>query len=275
MPLAYLVVLSLQDPVARRVHDLWGTPPATGEQVDGTPVRRLANGAWVLSRSPLHILDDRVEDRLPASIRAAEPTLVFPSIHRSDSGTRCFTVHPLGNFGGSAEVGGAPRALNPAAPQLMTDALRRLDEAGRSTGLRATFEATHHGPQSSLPSFFAEIGFGDDPEPPPDAVRQLGSTLVELDPDPTDRVVVGVGGGHYAPHFTDLALKRHWAFGHVISRHALLTVDVETARLAMTATPGVEGALYARAADFGLPAGAALVPRLSENLAPRRGAGGS
>lgn len=265
----YIVVVSLADPVARGVHAALGTLPSTGDFVEGTPLRELARDVLVLSRAPLHIHDDRLETLLPPSVRAAGPTLVFPSVHRSESGAPCFTVHPLGNFGAAAEVGGVPHALVPAAPRLMTDALRRLAAAGEAAGLEATFESTHHGPVVQLPAFFAEIGYGTLPEPPSAAVRELTRVLGELAVDPRDRVVVGVGGGHYAPHFTDLALKRRWAFGHLVSRHTLLAIDARTAALAMQATPGVEGAIYARSADQGLPAAGVLVPRLSETAAPR------
>ncbi|HYK92943.1 MAG TPA: D-aminoacyl-tRNA deacylase [Thermoplasmata archaeon] len=270
MDATHLIVLSRSDPVARAVLEEWGSVPATGDSVDGAPLRQWAGGPFILVRDRLHIHDDWVERRLPAVVADQINAVVYASIHRSESGTRCFTVHPLGNFGSSAEVGGAAHFLVPAAPRLMTDALRRLDEGGEDAGIPATFEATHHGPLSHVPSFFAEIGFGADPSPPVAATRVLARVLPEIRPDPQDRVVVGVGGGHYAPHFTDLALHRHWAFGHIISRHALLGVDGATAQLAMEATPGAEGALYARRADLGLPSTAGLQPRLSEGLAGRR-----
>ncbi len=274
MAVRYIVVASHADPVAKRVHEGIGPLPSTGQFVDGAPLRTWSKDVWVLSRGGLHIHDDRLDQRLPASLVADRPTLVFPSIHRSESGAPCFTVHPLGNFGAAAEVGGAPSTLVPAPARLMTDALRRLEEAGEAAGLPATYESTHHGPVTDLPAFFAEIGYGSLSDPPPAAVRELQRALGELEEDPRDRVVVGVGGGHYAPHFTDLAVKRQWAFGHLVSRHALLTIDVATAALALAKTPGAEGAIYARSADQGLPAATVLTPRLSETLAPRRTPGG-
>lgn len=270
MAVPYVVVLAHTDPVAQRVAETWGTLPATGLHVEGAALRALPNGALVLARPGPHVHDDRLEERLPAEVRAADPTLVFPSIHRSDSGLPCFTVHPLGNLGGAADVGGRPRTVVPAAPRLMTDALRRLDAGRATTGLRATFEATHHGPVTAVPAFFAEIGYGADAAPSPAAVGHLARVLQELEEAPDDRIVLGVGGGHYAPHFTDLALKRRWAFGHLVPRHALLLLDRATAHQVREATPGAEGALYARSADLGLPAAAAFQPRLSEGAAPRR-----
>ena len=136
----------------------------------------------------------------------------------------------------------------------MTDALRRLAEGGRKLGLPATFEATHHGPELSLPAFFVEIGYGTEPEPSSDAVRLLSEMIPTIEPDPSDRVALAVGGGHYAPHFTDLAIRRRWAFGHIVSRHSLAELDRPTATQALQGTPEAEGILYARAADADHPA---------------------
>jgi D-aminoacyl-tRNA deacylase len=270
VPPPYLVVLSLADPVAQRVHQELGALPAADGHVDGAPVRLLPDGTPVLARPALHIEEDRLEDRLPAAIQATRPTLVFPSIHQSESGLRCFTAHPIGNLGEATAVGGEPRTLAPAPARLMTDALRRLDEGGRRIGLRATFEATHHGPATRFPACFVEIGYGTEARPPADAVRTLTKVLRELREDDADRIVVGVGGGHYAPHFTDLALRRRWAFGHIVPRHALQGFTREDAERATRATPGAEGTLVARAADLKLPSAPGFPPRLAEGVAPRR-----
>lgn len=271
----YLIVLSEADPVARAVAERWGPLPAVGPVVDGTPLRRLSEAAVVLRRPGLHIHDDAL-DPLLSPVPALDPLpLVFPSIHRSESGQPCFTAHPLGNFGSEAEVGGRPRRLVPTAPRLMTAALRRLHEAGKEIGLTATFEATHHGPLLARPAFFVEIGFGEAPGPSPGAVAGLARALADLEEEPADRVVVGVGGGHYVPHLTDLALRRRWAFGHLISRHALERAAREELAEALRGTPGGEGFLFARAADAERPVLQGLAPRRRENEAPRREARGT
>jgi D-aminoacyl-tRNA deacylase len=154
----------------------------------------------------------------------------------------------------------------------MTGALRRLAEVAGSVGLSATFEATHHGPALAQPALFVEIGFAEDDAPPPDAVAALARVLFEFAEDPRDRIVVGAGGGHYAPHFTDLALSRRWAFGHIISKHALALASPATLRTALEKTPGAEGVLFHRAADAEGAAERGLGPRLSESEQPKRSA---
>ncbi len=181
------------------------------------------------------------------------------------------TVHPLGNLGPDAELGGRARTVVPTDPARMAAVLRGLAEGAPALGVGATYEATHHGPALGLPAFFAEIGFGPDPSPDPAQVQLMADMLTAIEPDGGDRVALAVGGGHYAPHFTDLALRRRWAFGHVISRHALDVLDRETARAAFGATPGAEGVVYARAADVDRPALRDLAPRLPDGFAPVRG----
>lgn len=265
-----VIVVSDQDPVAARVVAQWGVPPATGLHVDGAPLRRLSAPTYLLRRSGLPIHDERLDLRLPTELREQRVTLIFPSIHRSEQNIPCLTVHPLGNPGPEAELGGRPRILNPTDPRRMVATLRALHEAAPGLGLDATYEATHHGPSLALPSYFVEIGFGAAALPPEGAVRLLASILPGIEPSDGDRVALAIGGGHYAPHFTDLALRRRWAFGHILPRHALGTLDATTARSAWENTHQAEGILYARAEDAGLPGLGGLGPRLRDPDASRR-----
>jgi D-aminoacyl-tRNA deacylase len=272
MDAGYLVLISEEDPVASRVAERWGTPESTGLTVDGAPIRRLSEDALLLRRPGRHIHDERVDLRLPTELRTLGLTLVWPSIHRSEQNIECLTVHPLGNPGPTAEVGGRPRTLVPTDPRRMTACLRALAERGRESSLAATFEATHHGPEVALPAFFVEIGYGGAAGPPDAAVRILADEIPKLRPDPRDRVALGVGGGHYVPHFTDLAGRRRWAFGHLLSRHALVTLDAPTALAAWQTTVGADGILFARTEDALRSEFQSLGPRLREADAPRRSA---
>ncbi len=269
-----LIVASGVDPVAQALVERWGTPPATGFAVDGVPVRRFPGGPFLLRRPGIHIHDERLDLRLPVELTSRGVTLVFPSIHRSSQNIRSLTVHPLGNPGPSAEVGGRPRTVVPTDPSLMTGVLRRLSEEGGRIGSTATFEATHHGPELHVPAFFVEIGFGELEGPPDDEVEVLAKILPGLAAEPSRHIALGVGGGHYVPHLTDLALRREWSFGHLLSRHALEEIDAATARAAWAATPGAQGVLFARAADQSLSALAGLGPRLKDGDAPARRAPG-
>jgi D-tyrosyl-tRNA(Tyr) deacylase len=267
----YLLVASTEDPVARAVWEHWNPHDLTGLYVGGDPIYQLSPVAAAVQRPGHHVEDTGLDSSLPSSVVATRLPIVFPSIHRSEQRVPCFTVHPLGNTGPLADVGGRPAALVPAPARLMVNALRRLAEARSTTGLPATYEATHHGPWLRNPAFFAEIGYDATGGPPPEAVRVLARTLIDLSEDPQDRVVVGIGGGHYVPHFTDLALRRRWAFGHLISRHALESLDPTVPGQAVDRTPGCEGVLFARAEDSRSPTWQGVGPRLRDQDAPRRG----
>jgi D-aminoacyl-tRNA deacylase len=266
----YVVVISETDPVASRVAERWGTPPAEGPHVEGAAIRRLGPTALLLRRPGRHIHDERLDERLPPELRALNPTLVFPSIHSSERNIPCLTVHPVGNLGPTAEVGGRPRTVDPTDPRRMATTLRRLAAEARALGLSATYEATHHGPELGLPAFFVEIGFASESAPPEGAVDLIARTLVDLVPDDGDRIALGIGGGHYVPHFTELSLRRRWAFGHLISRHALVELDRATARTAFSQTPGAQGVVFARAEDARHPSLEGVGPRLRDAEAPER-----
>jgi len=265
-----LVILSDEDPVATAVASDWGTLPATEFHVDGAPIRTLTEGFQVLRRPGFHIHDDDLDARLPRTLRERGLTLVFPSIHRSERNVPSLTVHPLGNPGPEAQLGGRPRTLVPTDPLRMASALRMLDEGAEAIGLTATYESTHHGPSLRLPAFFLEIGYADLPGPPAQAVRVLREAIPHIASEPGDRIAMGVGGGHYVPHFTDLTLSRRWAFGHLISRHSLESIDRGTAERAYGLSTGAEGVVYARAQDADHPALKGLAPRLRDQDAPSR-----
>lgn len=269
----FLVVISDMDPVAVRVSAEWGTLAVADGHVDGAPLRRLGPHISVLRRPGPHVHDERLDLRLPEAVRSDRPTLIFPSIHRSRDNVPCLAAHPLGNLGDRAELGGRPRTVCPTDPPAMTSTLRRLAELGEPGGWTTTFESTHHGPELGLPAFFAEVGFGTLGAPPDDAVKALASALRDLSIESGDRVALAVGGGHYAPHFTELALRRRWAFGHIVSRHDLDSLDPVTASAAYALTPGAEGILYSRAQDSAHPALAGLAPRLRDGAAELRPTG--
>lgn len=271
MDIRYLVVLSDPDPIAGLLAEQWAGLPGVGAVVDGAPIRELAPGVHVVRRLRAHIDDADLSSSLPADYRTVP--LVFPSRHRSESGIGCLTVHALGNLGDSAEVGGEPRRLVPSPARLMADALRQLTEPADALGVPATYEATHHGPLLHQPGFFIEVA---DVLPLPTratAASAIAELLRDLRPDPADRVVVGAGGGHYAPHFTEMTLARHWAFSHIVPRHAMdgLTPDV-LHQLRQGPEPP-DGVLFQRSHDATRPEWGEW-PRLRDAQAPPRPTGG-
>ncbi len=179
------------------------------------------------------------------------PTLaIFLSRHRSKMGEPTLTVHPIGNFG-VAEFGGRPNTLIPCAPRYMACLLRLIKKHLQNTtlGFQVCYEVTHHGPYLEIPTLFVEVGSTEEQWKQPEPARIISSALADVlstyhsEKDfPKDiPVLVGVGGGHYAPRFTDLVFERNVAFGHMIPSYhigdgALDPVMVEKA---LQATPDV------------------------------------
>jgi D-tyrosyl-tRNA(Tyr) deacylase len=271
MPTRYVVVVSGEDPLAALIAEQWGTPPSVGEFVEGSPLRQLAPDVELLRRPGLHIFDAGLGAALPARLRSVP--LVFPSRHRSESGIACLTVHPLGNLGPTAEVGGEPGRLTPTAARLMTDALRAAVEPAQAVAVPATFEATHHGPLLHQPAFFVEIADALSETDRRRVAGPLADALKGLTEDATDRVAIGVGGGHYAPHFTEVAVRRRWAFGHIVPRHALEDLTPDVQRQLREGLPAPEGALFQRASDADRPEWKDWGPRLRDADAPPRPTG--
>jgi D-tyrosyl-tRNA(Tyr) deacylase len=271
MTTRYLVVVSAEDSLATLIAERWGTPPSTGEFVEGTPIRQVAPDVELLRRAGLHIHDERLGQSLPVRLR--EVPIVFPSRHRSESGITCLTVHPVGNLGTTADAGGEAGRLSPTAARLMANALRRAAEPAQAIGVPATYEATHHGPLLHQPAFFVEISEALSESDQRKAADTLATSLIELEEDPADRPVIGVGGGHYAPHFTELATKRRWAFAHIVPRYALEGIAPDVQRQLWEGSPRPEGALFQRASDAARPEWQSWGPHLRDSGAPPRPTG--
>ncbi len=148
---------------------------------------------------------------------AGGETILFMSKHSSREGILSFTVHPLGNWSEDHRDGGKPRELGCAAPVEMLAGLAAL--AKNRDGVRATYEATHHGPLLKAPALFMEVG---GPQEIPEALAgRLGELVSEcfgIEPE-YDKVALGIGGGHYPQKFTKLALEGKYAFSHMMPKH--------------------------------------------------------
>jgi D-aminoacyl-tRNA deacylase len=186
----------------------------------------------------LHLYEDDIDLRVQRALGVRVSTVAYASKHQSTSGRRSFTVHPIGNWA-QAEYGGRPGVLVPSAPEAMTSALRLLRRKGEGLGYTISFEATHHGPYLSTPSFFIEAGSDLGAWEDPLAGRAIAETLVGLEPEDFP-VAIGIGGGHYAPRISEVALARRIAFGHILSSHDCPEVGEDLLHQAVTRTPGAE-----------------------------------
>jgi D-aminoacyl-tRNA deacylase len=167
------------------------------------------------------------EDIVYAKVdKIKEDHIVFLSRHQSESGTKSLTTHMIGNFS-EAKFGGRGRELCGTLPRIGANYLRALNEKNKTSGLDkqgfvVTMEATHHGPFTNKNCLFIEIGSS-----PADWKNELAAKVVaetvinETYKSNQDKIVIGLGGGHYAPDFTKLELRQKYSFGHICPKHML------------------------------------------------------
>ena len=191
-------------------------------------------------------LDKEIENEL--GIKPKQ--MVFISRHRSKMGQPTLTVHPIGNYG-KAEFGGKPKTIIESSPRLMTHLLKLIKKNLQSTKLdyQVCYEVTHHGPYLETPTLFAEIGSTEkewNDKVPGNIISQsilelLESYHYERDLPVDIPVLLGIGGGHYAPRFTDVVFERKAAFGHMIPSYHMEAgnIDQEVIKKAIRATPNV------------------------------------
>jgi len=190
----------------------------------------------LLTIPELHLDRDHLDRDLESSFNERVDLVIYLSKHRSESGRPSLTVHPIGNPG-PAEFGGQPETLVPSAPRWMTAALRGLRPAGRALGYEVTFEATHHGPYLTSPTFFIEQGSTEREWVDREASRAIARALLDLRPLDVP-IAIGLGGGHYVPRHTDVALRRRIAFGHLLATYALAKASPGLLEQAVERTEG-------------------------------------
>ena len=193
-------------------------------------------------------LDTEIENVLHV-----KPTqIIFITRHRSKMGEPTLTVHPIGNYG-LAEFGGKPKTLVPSAPRLMTHLLRLIKQNIQKTTLKhqVCYEVTHHGPYLETPTFFAEVGSTEEEWKKKEPAEVIAHSLLDLFKDYHDEkdlpedipVLIGIGGGHYAPRFTEIVFQKKAAFGHMIPSYHIEEGNITEMMLekTITATPHISG----------------------------------
>lgn len=152
--------------------------------------------------------------------------VIFMSRHSAKSGTPALTVHPIGNYHENL-YGGEPEHLVKSSPGLMSDALRNIIRFNDEAGTQTCFEVTHHGPLSDKPTFFIEIGSDESHWGNLHAAEIQAKVMASMQPADDHMVAIGVGGGHYAPRFTEACASYKVDFGHLIPNYQMEGRDDE------------------------------------------------
>ncbi len=153
---------------------------------------------------------------------------IFASRHSGRAGIPSLTVHALGNWG-EAELGGRAKSLA-VAPALYLRAGLHLLTQYNTLGFDVFQEVTHHGPFSTKPCLFMEVGSSEAEWRRADAAAVVAKAISRLvsQPPPDATPAIGFGGIHNAPAFVRIMLKANFAFGHIAAKHHLgaLTEDL-------------------------------------------------
>ena len=195
------------------------------------------NEIIMLTINEYHIYAENLDKEIAKAFGAVEG-IIFLSMHKSASGRKTLTVHPIGNYA-KAEAGGRDYTLVPTMPGIMTEALRRLRSLAKNTEYSVSFEVTHHGPYLEAPTFFIEIGSDENAWNDINAAGIIAKSLmmaIQASPLLCKYTAVGVGGGHYVPRFSDFAMQGV-CFGHMIPSYALPYIKKDIFKEAVEKTP--------------------------------------
>lgn len=171
-----------------------------------------------------HLYHDNIDSELGKKLDVKFDVVIFASKHKSESGMKTLSVHHVGNYN-KAEYGGREKTLVNSSPHFMTNALRIMKKKNKAD-YHVCFEVTHHGPYLKTPAFFIEIGSDENAWKDEKAGKIIAETIIETIKNPQKYpVVIGVGGGHYAPRFTELALSKKVSFAHMLPKYQIGNID--------------------------------------------------
>jgi len=175
-------------------------------------------GTCLITIKKLHIYAEKIDEKWEAEFDKKIDNIVFLSKHKAASGRPSLTVHPIGNWS-IAEYGGKEGEVSGVTPKWMTGLLLNIRN-NRISGYDVCFEATHHGPLLETPTMFLEIGSSKSEWEKKEPARALIKSLLKLEPAKGTNVI-GIGGGHYTPRFTEAAFSHEVCFGHMIANYGV------------------------------------------------------
>ncbi|MEE3269963.1 MAG: D-aminoacyl-tRNA deacylase, partial [Candidatus Thermoplasmatota archaeon] len=204
----------------------------------GTLYRHQLRDVHLLLIEQLHIHADGIDATHEEYTSCELDEVLILSRHVSASNTPALTLHAIGipgetPHGEEGIAGGSKGTVVPPSPRFAS-LFRGILAEGRSRGLDdeydLTLETTHHGPVLSTPTLYIEIGSSVKQwksKAAGDAWASVISDNLGLDgSEPVSweaggDVMIGLGGGHYAPrHKAVLSQSNLWV-GHLLANYAL------------------------------------------------------
>lgn len=202
--------------------------------------RHTIRSVHLLLIEELHIHADAFDEIHSDAVGEPVDEVLVLSRHVAKSGRPSLTLHAIGVPGeiphGEVGFAGGRKGLAvPPSPRfaaifrnLRTEAI----ESGLSEEFDLTLETTHHGPVLSAPTLYLEIGSSEFEWVRKDAAdcwaRVISRVLGLAGDEPLGEwngqgeVLIGFGGGHYAPRHTDVIIRSGLDFGHLLANYALV-----------------------------------------------------
>ncbi|XP_024372972.1 D-aminoacyl-tRNA deacylase isoform X2 [Physcomitrium patens] len=216
-----------------------------GPEVDYNPTYKTGNVRMIqLQEHMVH--EDFLEQRWESQTGEKVSEIIFMSKHGAASNRPALTVHPIGvphlMKHENPPAGGRAGRVSPPNPRI-GPWFRLLKSLSATNKLlpefEVTLEATHHGPWTESPAMFVEIGSTEEYWMREDAAATIASVFLKglgLDGGQAygcwseeehrgQKVLLGLGGGHYAPRHGDIAQKEGVWVGHLLSGYSLLMTD--------------------------------------------------
>jgi len=252
-----LIISSTEDPAGTNIKNSL-LSQSSWDEIDtfnNQPVYRHAKmkDIVIITIQDRTIRHENIDKEAKEKLGIKPKQVIFISRHRSKTGEPTLTTHPIGNYGNATTFGGKTKTLVKSSPRLTTHLLRLLKKNAEQAKLyhKICFEVTHHGPYLDTPTIFAEVGSTENEWEKKEPASIVAKSLLELleryhyeEDLPNDiPVLIGIGGGHYAPRFTEVALEKKVAFGHMIPTYQIEegNIDDESLEKTIQATPNIKG----------------------------------
>ena len=241
LPVVTLLLASSSDTASLNLHDAmlrlgdWGEPAVTDH---GLFRVHASCRVHLLLIEELHIMADGMDRIHEEATGCTVDEVLVLSRHVSATEIPALTLHAIGipgetPHGERGQAGGRKGTVVPPSPRFAS-LFRSMLSLARSRGLDEEFdltlETTHHGPLLERPALYIEIGSTErewSSTRAADLWADVISSNLGLSGDPPVEwspggdVMIGLGGGHYAPrHKAVLSGSELWA-GHLLANYAL------------------------------------------------------
>ena len=197
----------------------------------------------LLIRDKHHIFADNIDIIHEKHKNIQVDEVLVLSKHASKSKIPALCIHVIGlpgqePYGEMGQSGGYKGQLVPPSTRFGS-LFRSLCEISENKGMDSEFditiESTHHGPYLTKPTAYLEIGSTESHWIRQDAAEVWALTIIQCLGLNGDKpigewkgegyVMIGLGGGHYAPRHKSIISKTDVWVGHILANYSLIFDD--------------------------------------------------